>query len=56
MKKSIIVVISLIMLLIPTVSVKAETLQDMYNKLSTLQNKLNNANNSKKLTQNELKT
>lgn len=44
----------LIMLSMPVVSVKAETLQDMYNKLSTLQSKLNTSNNSKKLTETEI--
>ena len=55
MRKNIIkLFIFLIMLSMPVVSVKAETLQDMYNKLSTLQNKLNTANSSKKLTESEI--
>lgn len=54
MKKIIITLVLLVMFSIPTVSVQAETLQDMNNKLTSLQNKLNTANSNKKLTEDEI--
>ena len=54
MKRKLIFVILMIMMFIPTCSVEAKTLQDLYNELADLESKYNNAQNNKKLTQSEI--
>ena len=54
MKKRIVLVFLFFMLFIPFYKVEAKTLQDLYNELSELEKKYNEAQSSKKLTQSEM--
>lgn len=54
MKKKFIITLLLLLMLIPTYKVEAKTLQDLYNELTELETKYNNAKNNKKLTQEEM--
>ena len=55
MKKKWIFVILMFMMFIPFYRVEAQTLQDLYNELSSLEKKYNDAQSNKKLTESEMK-
>ena len=54
MKKKFICIVLLVFMFVPLTSVKAKTLQDLYNELNSLQSKYNTAKNNKALTQAEI--